>query len=556
MSATLRLPAPERAPPRASATVPMVVVLAVCVLLSVAVQATMLTTPLLTMHAFDGVMESHNLDSLWVLGLAFLLALLLGGLLRHMRAALLAGLAEQVGRRLQLSALAATVRVALAGDRIAAGRALQDVAELRRMLGGSVPADVLDLLSIPVALGFLWLLHPLFFAVALVAALLQGAIGLLADRTTREVVATAAIDEARTRRDLVGRLAQRDMVLGLGLLPAVLGRFAPAQAGAMDARGVAERQAQALAGLLEFAVFLQQIAIVGAGVWLLLGHAVSPGSMLAAATMVNFATRPVVHLVGHWRDWSSGIAAARRLVGISRRGQPPAPVPRDPDAPPGLSVEGLTLRAPGAPRPLVEDLSFTLPPGGALVLAGRNGVGKTTLIRALLGLAEPEAGRVLLDGHDTLRSPRAEIGPRLGYLPQEPQLLDGSIIENVGRFTGTGAESVVAAARRVGAHAAVGRLPRGYENAAGPEAGLSGGQSRLVALARAFHGSPRLIILDEPEAGLDGAARTVLRQGVMQARAEGSAVMLVSHDPAAWRDVADRTLRLHGNGAWDLEMVG
>lgn len=554
MSATLRLPAPaSRLPRRAPASVAPV--LAVCILLSVAIQATMLTTPLLTMHAFDGVMESHNLDSLWVLALAFLIALLLGGTLRHLRAALLAGLAERVGRRLQLGALAATVRVALDGDRVAAGRALQDVAELRRMLGGSVPADVLDLLSIPVALGFLWLLHPLFFAVALIAALLQAALGVLADRTTRDVVSTATTDEARTRRDLVGRLTQRDMVLGLGLLPAVLGRFAPAQAQAMRTRGAAERQAQALAGLLEFATFLQQIAIVCAGVWLLLRHEISPGSMLAAATMVNFATRPVVHLVGHWRDWSLGIAAARRLVDIAHRGRPPAAVPPDPAAPPGLAVQDLTIRAPGAPRPLVEDLSFILPPGGILVLAGRNGAGKTTLIRALLGLAEPEAGRVLLDGHDTLRSPRAEIGPRLGYLPQEPQLLEGSVIENVGRFAGGDTEVAVAAARRVGAHAAIGRLPRGYENGAGPDAGLSGGQSRLVALARAFHGAPRLIVLDEPEAGLDGAARAALREGVAQVRAEGSALLLVSHDPRAWSGTADRVLRLHGNGAWELEVL-
>ncbi len=556
MSAVLRLPAPPRAKaaPRSSA-VSVVPVLAVCILLSVAVQATMLTTPLLTMHAFDGVMESKNLDTLWVLALAFLLAVLLGGVLRHMRAALLAGLAERVGRRLQLGALAATVRVALEGDRATAGRALQDVAELRRMLGGSVPADVLDLLSIPVALGFLWMLHPLFLVVATAAALLQGAIGLLADRTTRETVATSVVEEARTRRDLIGRLAQRDTVLGLGLVPAVLGRFAPAHAYAMQTRGTAERQAQALACLLEFAVFLQQIAIVGAGVWLLLTHAVSPGSMLAASTMVNFATRPVVHLVGHWRDWSAGIGAARRLVEVTRRGQPPAPARRDISVPPGLVVENLTLRAPGAPRPLVANLSFELPPGSALILAGRNGTGKTTLIRALLGLAKPEAGRVLLDGQDTFRAARSEIGPRIGYLPQDAQLLDASVIENISRFTGTGAEGAVAAARRVGAHGVIGRLPGGYENGAGPEAGLSGGQSRLISLARAFHGPPRLIVLDEPEAGLDGAARATLRAGVTRARAEGSVLVLVSHEPAAWQAMADGILRLQGDGEWNMEVL-
>jgi ATP-binding cassette subfamily C protein len=531
----------------------LAVTLAVCVLLSIAVQATMLTAPLLTMHVFDGVLESRNLGTLWVLSAAFLVALALGGVLQYLRAALLSALAERLGRRLQLRALAASVRVALGGNRAAAGRALQDVSELRRLLGGSIPADVLDLLTMPLALGFLWLLHPLFFVVALVAALVQGAIGLLADRATRGATAQARLQEDRGRRSLLQQLGLRDMVLGLGMLPAALARFAPRQAQSMRRHGQAERGARALSGLLELAVFAQQGAIVGAGVWLLLAHEVSPGSMLAAATLVAFATRPVVHLVGHWRDWSEGVAAARRLAALVSDGAPPAAAPAVAEAPPGLVVQGLTLRAPGRARPLLEALDLSLPPGGAIVLAGPNGAGKSTLIRALLGLTAPADGRVLLDGQDTWRTPRDARATRIGYLPQEAQLLDGSVIENIARFGEGGAQDAVAAARRVGAHEAIGRLPRGYESAAGPDAGLSGGQARLVAMARAFHGEPRLIVLDEPEAGLDGAARAGIRSGVAAARAQGAIVVLVSHDPATWRDAVDGVLRLTGTGPWTLE---
>ncbi len=531
----------------------LVPALALCVALSLAVQATMLTAPLLTMHVFDGVLESRNLSTLWVLSAAFLGALLLGGVLQYLRAALLAALAERIGRRLQLRALAASVRAALGGERAVAGRALQDVAELRRLLGGSVPADLLDLLTIPLALGFLWLLHPLFFLVALVAALVQGVIGVLADRATRGTTAQASLAEARGRRGLLQQLALRDMVLGLGMLPAALARFAPRQALAMRRRGQAERGARALSGLLELAVFAQQGAIVGAGVWLLLAHEVSPGSMLAAATLVAFATRPVVHLVGHWRDWSEGLAAARRLRMLVRDNAPPEAAAPVPEAPPGLVVEGVAIRAPGRGSPLVEGLDLVLPPGAALVLAGPNGAGKSTLIRALLGLAAPAAGRVLLDGKDMWRTPREAFAGCIGYLPQEAQLLDGSILENIARFAPEGTGGAVEAARMVGAHEAIGRLPRGYENAAGPDAGLSGGQARLVALARAFHGAPRLIVLDEPEAGLDGAARAAMRAGVAAARARGGIVLLVSHDAAAWRGAVDGVLRLTGSGSWTLE---
>ncbi|MEO3475143.1 ATP-binding cassette domain-containing protein [Roseomonas sp. CAU 1739] len=527
-------------------------VLAVCVLVSVAVQATMLTTPLLTMHVFDGVMESRNLETLWVLVTILLVVLLLGGVLRYLRAALLSALSERVGRRLELRALAASVRVALGGDRPAAGRALQDVAALRRLLGGSVPVDVLDLVSIPIALFVLWLLHPLFFAVALVSALVQGLIGLAADRATRGPVQAAAQQVGRGRRDLSAQLAQRELVLGLGLLPAVLARFAPVQARAMADRGVAEGRARALNGLLQLAVSGQQLATVAVGVGLLLAHAVSPGAMLAAATMTNLATQPVMHLVGHWRDWGDGIAAVRRLAATVRQGTAPDIVPPE-AAPQGLRIEGLTLRPERAAVPLVTELTIDLAPGSVVVVAGPNGIGKTTLLRAVLGLAAPEAGRVLLDGQDTRRADRAVLGPLLGYLPQEAQLLDGSVLENIGRFAGAGTGDAVAAARLAGAHAAIGRLPRGYENAAGPDAGLSGGQARLVALARALHGAPRLVVLDEPEAGLDGHGRVALRQAVARSRAGGAIVLLVSHDPAAWRDVADTVLRLAKGGAWTLE---
>jgi len=211
--------------------------LALCALLSLAVQGTLLAAPMLSMHVFDGVLETRNLDTLAVLSAGFVLALALGGVLRALRAALLAALAERVGRRLQVEALTAAVRVAaVEGDRGPAATALQDIAELRRLLSGSVPADLLDLLSIPVALGFLWLLHPVFFAVGAVSCLLKAAVGALADRATRRRVAAATAAQSAAARELNGRLNDRELLAGLGLLPAVLRRWVPRHVAAMARR--------------------------------------------------------------------------------------------------------------------------------------------------------------------------------------------------------------------------------------------------------------------------------------------------------------------------------
>lgn len=527
--------------------------LLLCLALSVAVQGTVLVTPLLTMHIFDGVLETRNVATLAVLSIAFAVALILGGVLRWLRAALLALIAERAGRRIQLQALTASVRVAVAGDQQRAAMALQDVGELRRLLGGTLVADLLDLLSIPAALLFLWLLNPLFLAVAVAALGVKAMLAVAADRATRGVVAAATAATSRSANDLAAALRQPDAVLGLGMLPATLRRWAPGWVLALEREDAAQRRVKALQGLLTLADLAQQIAIVAAGAWLLTLNQASPGVMLAATTIVGFATNPVVLLVGRWRDWAYGLLAWRRLRELVAAGAPPAHEAPTAEARSGLVFEGVTIRPAGAARVLVRELDLRLAPGEAWAVLGPNGIGKTSLLRAVVGLSAPAAGRLRLDGQDTFRADRSALGERIGYLPQEPLLLDGTVIENIARFAADGPSCAVAAARRAGAHEVIGRLQRGYDTAAGPASGLSGGQQRLVALARALLGAPRLLVLDEPEAGLDAEQRGRLRDGVAAARAEGAVVLLVTHDPAPWRAVIDGALRIGADGRWSVD---
>ena len=549
MSATLGLAAPVR---QRDDSVSVRSALAICVLLSVAVQGAVLVTPLLTMHVFDGVLRTRNLATLTVLAIAFLLALLLGGVLRLLRAALLSVVAERVGRRLQLRALTASVRVAMTGDTTRPALGVQDVAELRRLLGGTLLSDLLDLLAIPAALGFLWMLHPLFLAVGVAALLMKLALAFITDRATGGVVSRATAAQACSANELALALRQSDAVFGLGMLRAAIRRWTPGFLDALERQDTAQRRARALQGMLTLVNFAQQIAIVTSGAWLLIRQDASPGVMMAAMTMVGFATNPVVGLVRRWRDWAYGRLAWRRLHSLAEAGAPPAAAPRE-DAAPGLVFESVEVRVPDTDRVLVRNLSLTLASGQAWAVVGPNGIGKTSLLRATLGLAAPAAGRVLLDGQDTFRADRGMLGARLGYLPQEPQLLDGTVIENIGRFRDEAAAEAVAAARLVGAHDAIGRLHKGYDTPAGPAGGLSGGQQRLVALARALHAMPRLLVLDEPEAGLDAAARKGLREGVASAGAAGAVVLFVTHDATAWEATLDGVLRLGPDGAWQAE---
>jgi ATP-binding cassette subfamily C protein len=528
-------------------------VLATAFGLSVARQALALATPLLTMHVFDSMAEGGNLDTLAVLAIAFVVALLMAAVMRAVRAALLSALSEDLSRRLSLDALQAAVRSALAGSRKPGLAALQDTAELRRFLGGGTMADLLDMVAVPIILLVLFLLHPVYGVTVTAACLLIGLLGWVLDRTTRGMVRGASDRQLQTTAELQGRLRQSDMLEGLGMLAAVVRRWQPAQAEALSAGDRAQARARAVRGVTEFASYLAQAMTVVVGVILAIGDQASPGAIIAAMMLAGMAVQPVSRIVLAWREWAFSALAWRRLQELFVAHAAPAPAPPEREAHEGLWLRDLRWTPPEGTRRVIDGLSLYCPPGSLTVVLGPNGTGKSTLLRLALGLLRPEAGAALLDGQDTHRAAREAIGPRIGYLPQDVQLLDGSVLDNIARFGPDAAETAVDAARLAGAHDMIGRLPQGYAAEAGPSGVLSQGQRRMIGLARALHGGPRLLALDEPEAGLDRPGREAARAAVLGARAAGAACLVVSHDPALWAGSVDQVLRLGGGGAWSVE---
>jgi len=521
--------------------------------MSVARQCCLLGMPLLTMHVFDSISSAGGLDTLTVLTLAFVVALVMAGALRAVRASLMSALAEDMARRLSLEALQAAVRSALAGSRRPGLAALQDTAELRRFLGGSGIADLFDMVAVPIAITVLWMLHPVYGLLVAVCCAALGLLGLVLDRTTRGMLREASDRQLQTSGELQGRLRQADLLEGLGMLGAVVRRWEPAQAKALAGSDAAQARARALRGITEFATYGAQGLIVVVGVVLALGDQASPGSIIAAMMLTATATAPVARIVLGWREWAFSALAWRRLQELFLAFAPPVPAQRDPSAPAGLVMEGVCFTPPGASNPVLENLWLTCPPASLTLVLGPNGAGKSSALRAALGLLPTEAGRVLLDGDDTHAADRATLGPRIGYLPQDVQLLEGSALDNIARFGPEDAEGAVDAARAAGAHEMIGRLPQGYATEAGPSGGLSMGQRRMIGLARALYGKPALLVLDEPEAGLDAQGREAARTAVLAARAGGATCLVVSHDPALWQGHVNQVLRLRPGGAFSVE---
>jgi len=254
--------------------------------------------------------------------------------------------------------------------------------------------------------------------------------------------------------------------------------------------------------------------------------------MIAASIMMGGALAPVEGAIGNWRGFVMDRNARSRLKAFLADDRAPAvsmPLPRPKGA---ISVEKLVAAPPGVGKPVLKGISFALEPGDGLGIIGPNGAGKSTLARLLVGVWAPASGTVRLDGADVSDWNHIELGPHLGYLPQDVELFDGTVAENIARFAEPDPNAVVEAARRAGVHEMILHLADGYDTRIGPAgAALSGGQRQRIGLARALYGGPALVVLDEPNANLDGEGEEALRQAVLAMKAQGTTVVIIAHRP-------------------------
>ncbi len=266
------------------------------------------------------------------------------------------------------------------------------------------------------------------------------------------------------------------------------------------------------------------------GAYLVLTQQASAGVMIATTILLGRAVQPVEQLVGSWRTLSDARGAYRRLLELAKyfdTGKVRLALPR-PDG--QLIVDGVSFRPPQSDRMVLSGVSLELEPGEALAIIGPSAAGKSTLARLLTGIWLPSAGKVRLDGVDVSDWPREELGPWIGYVPQDVELFDGTVGENIGRLNELDPKAIIKAAKRANAHELIVRLPQGYDTPVGDQGlRLSPGQRQRIALARAMYGDIRLLILDEPNASLDADGELALAHALRDIRTEGVTSVVVTH---------------------------
>jgi PrtD family type I secretion system ABC transporter len=487
-----------------------------------------LALPLYTLQVFDRVLSSRSRETLLALSVVVVGALLTHLVLDLLRSRLL--LAAGVA----MDSLAGPPVVARALSGSAArghtdGAEPKDVATLRSFLGGPAIVGLFDAPWAPVYLGVLFLLHPLFGCIAAIGALALLALACLNEKLMRDPVRAMEQASRSAAREVDGAARQAEAIHVLGMAGAVLQRWQQRNHVVVDAHVLAARRSGLLGGLTRFIRLLVQVAMVGAGALLVIDQQATPGAMTAAMLIMARALAPAETAIVSWRGLIEARAAYRRLASLWAQLAAVPPTTLLPDPQGRLQVEQLHCVPPGAGRALLSGVSFALDAGASLGIIGPSGSGKSTLARLLVGWLQPAAGKVRIDGADLAHWTHAHLAPHLGYLPQDVQLLDGTVGENIARLSGAASSAVIEAAMRAHAHEMIVRLPHGYDTDVGT---LSGGQRRRVGLARALFGRPKLVLLDEPNGGLDTAGEQALLATMCDLRSAGVTLIVISHRPS------------------------
>ncbi len=509
--------------------------------LSAASNLLLLAGPLFMLQVYDRVLPSRSVPTL--VALTALVAGLYGfyAVVEWMRARIANRVGAFVDETLSPWLLGA---IAHSSGR---GRTdpVRDLDSVRSFLSGPGPAALFDLPWVPLYLGLITLLHPMLGLVTAVGAAFLVLLLLLNEFTTRGPTRQIAQAQASRQRLAEDIRAGGEVVRAMAMEAHLQHRWGMACA---DVTGAATRGSDRTAlhtALTRSFRYLLQSAVLATGAWLVLIGQSSAGLIIGASILSSRAVTPVEQAISQWRAFVGARQAWPRLRehlvdpdGAARLQLPP-PLQR-------LAVGGLTVLAPGSGRPLVENVRFALRAGDGLGIVGLSGSGKSSLARALVGVW-PHAGEVRLDGQELQHYDRRTMGAAIGYLPQEVGLFAGTVAENIARFQhGAEAAQVIAAARAAGIHDLIATLPDGYQTQVG-EGGvaLSAGQRQRIGLARALFGEPFLIVLDEPNANLDGEGDTALTAALLNARARGAIVVVVAHRPSAIAAV-DQLLLLNG----------
>ncbi|MFA7269717.1 MAG: type I secretion system permease/ATPase [Sterolibacterium sp.] len=519
---------------------------AVCVIFTMVVNILMLTPTLYMMQVFDRVMLSRSEFTLAALTLVMLFFFVVMAFAEWVRSRLLVRTGVKLDEHLNSRIFNASFEAHLNQLGGNPTQAFSDLTNVRQFMTGQGLFAFMDAPWTPIYMFVLYMLHPLLGLLAVIFSLLLIALAYLSHRLTHVPLDKAMEAGMQVNVYVHSKLRNSEVIESMGMLGDLRRLWQIRHQRYLGANQSAQDLAARIQALTKFLRYTQQSLTLGAGALLVIeGDLAGTGAMIAANMMMGRATAPIDLMVSTWKSTLSARKAFLRLEELLMQ-NPQRDAGLVHDSPQGhMQIENLVATAPGRAAPILKGLTADFPAGEVVAIIGPSGSGKSTLARTLVGIWPYVEGRVLMDGEPIQSWNREELGPFLGYLPQDIELFEGSIAENIARFGTIDPEKVILAAGRAGVHDMILRFPRGYDTSMG-EAGnlLSGGQRQRIGLARAMYGDPSLIVLDEPNSNLDDVGEAALVQAVKDLKQQGKTVFLITHRMNII-GCADRILMLH-----------
>lgn len=504
----------------------------VLVLFSAFINLFMLTVPIYMLQIYDRVLTSQSLETLAVLTILAFGLLAVMAILDICRSQILSRLSARFDLQVSKKLMAAFLTLPRSAAKKEDSRTLQDLESLKRFI--SSPAFVLlfDAPWSPFYLLILFLIHPIFGLVSLIAASLLLLFAYLSDYLTKGRLSATSEQLAKTRLLAQSAIQSPDVVIAMGMTESLSARYQ-----SESLQGLVQQTKNAdltsVAGASSrFIRLFAQIAILGFGAWLVIEQQITAGIMIAASLIMSRALAPFERLLGSWQGFLMSRQAFNRLAKFlhddARQKTSLLPCSK------GTSwqLKQVGVQFPGSHQLAIRDISFDITPAQAIGIIGPNSAGKSTLARVLAGALRPTEGHLYIDETNAKMLSAADYSRHVGFMPQDIQLLEATVYENIARFQDDKLEEAIKVARITGIHDLILDLPDGYDTQLG-RAGtrLSGGQSQLLALARAIYGEPSLVVLDEPNAYLDSSGEKSLASALNYCREIKAAIVIISHKP-------------------------
>ena len=491
----------------------------------------MLVPPLYMLQVYDRVVTSRSESTLLLLTLIVILLLSTMGLLEWVRSQILVKAGAKLDVLLNERLFNATFKNSLnSGGAQSSAQPVSDLTSLRQFLTGNGLFAFFDAPWLPIYIAVMFLFHPYFGWSAVAASIILIIIAIINEKISAGLLAEANKSSISATNFLNKNLRNTEVIESMGMLDNIRARWKGMNDNTIILQADASKRAGLMTSISKSFRMIVQSMVLGLGAYLAIQQEITPGLMIAGSILLGRALAPVDLMIGSWKGFVSARGAYQRLNEMLEM------VPADKEtmplpAPEGhLSVENIVVIPPGSKLPVLKGMTFNVNKGESVAVVGPSAAGKSTLARALLGIWPAASGKVRLDAADIYAWDRIELGKSIGYLPQDVELFDGSVSENIARFGEVDSKAVIAASKAAGVHEMILRLPDGYDTVIGGYGGvLSGGQRQRIGLARAMYGDPAFIVLDEPNSNLDENGERALSIAMQNLKQKNSTLIVISH---------------------------